>query len=304
MEDIKMAVITEAFVNQYKANIELLAQQMGSKLTGAVRVEMQDAEYSYYDQLTKFSTLTTNPARNADTVIISSNHERRRVSLNSYFWADLVDKFDEVRMLADPKSPYAVNAAYLFGRQKDSNLLGCAGGTAYTGKAGGTSTTFTGTMSIPTDETLSGTNYAWSGSTTILNQQKILGAKYLLDLNDVPSSDRYFVGHPKGLTDLLQDTTLTSIDYNSVKALVRGEVDTFLGFTFIWTTLVDLTTGVYTNYAWHKNSMLLTIGQDDFGFNAKVEQRADKNYSTQIFNSMFIGCTRMDELGVVRIYST
>lgn len=297
-----MAAITEAFVNQYKANIELLAQQQGSKLTEAVRVEMQDAEYSYYDQLTKFATLTTNPARNADTVIISSNHERRRVSLNSYFWADLVDKFDEVRMLADPKSPYAVNAAYLFGRQKDSNILGCAGGTAYTGKSGGTSTTFSGSMSIPASGT--GTNGTWTGATTVLNQTKILGAKYLLDNGDVPLDGRYFVSHPKCLSDLLQDTTLTSIDYNSVKALVRGEVNTFLGFTFIWTTLVDLTATIYTSYAWHKNSMLLTIGQDDFGFNAKVEERADKNYSTQIFNSMFIGCTRMDELGVVRIYST
>ena len=95
MEDFKMALITEAFVNQYKANIELLAQQQESKLSSAVRVEMQDAEYSNYEQMAKFTTLTTNPARNADTVIISSQHERRRVSLNSYFWAELVDKFDE-----------------------------------------------------------------------------------------------------------------------------------------------------------------------------------------------------------------
>ncbi|MBF9655991.1 phage capsid protein, partial [Streptococcus pseudopneumoniae] len=34
--------------------------------------------------------------------------------------------------------------------------------------------------------------------------------------------------NPAGLTDLLSATEITSSDYNTVKALVQGQVDTFL----------------------------------------------------------------------------
>jgi len=102
---------------------------------------------------------------------------------------------------------------------------------------------------------------------------------------------------------LLANTLITSADYNSVKALVNGSLDTFYGFKFVWTTEVTVAsgTGIYTCYAWGPGAILLAVGQDDYGFNARVEERADKNYSTQLFNSMFIGCTRMDEDRIVKI---
>lgn len=296
--------ISTAFVNQYKANIEILNQQLGSKLMEAVRIEPQVGEYAYYDQIGRIDTLTTSEARHADTTIIDTPHSRRRVGLAAYRWAELIDTPDKVQMLADPTSPYAQNASYKFGRDKDSLIITAADGTAYTGKTGSVSTTFSGTQSIPSDATASGTNYLLAGDTTVLNIDKIRGAGYLLDLADVPAEGRYLVGHPKGKYDLLGTTEVTSIDYNGVKALVDGQVDSFLGFKFIWTTLVAYSGTEYKNFAWHKNAMLFAVGKDDLGFKARIEERADKNYSTQVFNEMMIGCTRMDEKAIVRIYST
>jgi hypothetical protein len=302
-----MALISEALINQYKNNIELLQQQKGSKLEGAVRNETQNSEFFFFDQLNAFSTYTENPARNADTVLIAADHLRRRVHLDDIKFAVMVNKFDDVRMLADPNSAYVSNTVKHFGRIKDIKILACAGGTAYAGHAGATSVTFSGTMSIPASGTVGvDTNAAYCGATTTMNLSKLRGAKLLLDNNDVDTEDRYIVCNPKIIWDLLGTTEVTSADYNAVRALVNGQVNQFLGFTFITIsdTILPISAGLYTTYFWHKDSMLLSLGEDMGGLDVRVEERADKNYSTQIFNQMAIGCTRMEENGVGRIYST
>ena len=286
-----------AFVNQYKANIELLMQQKGSKLEEAVRIEPQTGEYGYYDQLDAYDvdSLTAVSSSNAATVISDMNIKRRRVGLEYFPFATMIDKPDQVRMLVNPNSAIAESIAYLFGRKKDKIILTAASGIAYTGKQGGTSTTF------DSDMTVTASGNAWSGSTVGLNVDKLRGASYLLNSQDVPMEDRIIVAHPYQQADLLNTTAVTSTDYNSVKALVGGEVDSFMGFRFIWTTLVDKVGDDYICYAWHKTAMLLAIGQDDFGFNARIEEDMTHNYATQVYNEMMVGATRMDEARIVQI---
>jgi hypothetical protein len=83
---------------------------------------------------------------------------------------------------------------------------------------------------------------------------------------------------------------LTSLIENNV---VQGEVDTFLGFNFIRTERI----GVDSNSD-HKvlyfaqDGLLLALGQQP---QIKISERPDKNHSTQIFASMVIGATRMEE---------
>lgn len=292
--------IDVAFVQQYSANVQILEQQLGSKLSTAVRVEPQVGEYSYYDQVARVPTLTSDPAQHADTAILNTPHSRRRVGLTFYAWAELIDDEDQVKMLVDPANVYAQNAAYKFGVQKDDIILAAADAGAATGKTGGTTTQFDANMVIPASGT--GTNSDWIGTSGVLNLKKIQGAAYLLDLQDVPESDRYFIAHPKGKADLLNDEKLTSADYNTVKTLVQGDIDSFMGFKFIFTTRVTFDAQpVYYNYAWHKSAMLLAMGQDDLGPKARIEERPDKNYSTQVFNSMSVGATRMSETAIVKI---
>ena len=126
------------------------------------------------------------------------------VSLTSYEWADLIDDADKVRMLIDPTSSYARAAAAAIGRAMDDAVIDALGGTATTGKEGSTSTSVPSTQKIAHG----------SGGLTIA---KLVNAKKLLDANSVdPSIKRFIVVSPEQIEDLLNSTTVTSSDFNTV----------------------------------------------------------------------------------------
>ena len=103
-----------------------------------------------------------------------------------------------------------------------------------------------------------------------------------------------------GLADLLDIQELTSADYATVKALVNGEIDTFLGFNFIRSERLDIASYVRSNLMWQRNSILLALGQD---ITVDIGPRRDKNMAVQVYLGMSIGAVRMDEDGVVEIQS-
>lgn len=278
--------VTTAFVKQYHANIQILSQQKGSRLRNAVRVEGQTGEHGFFDQITA-TAARKRTTRHGDTPLIETPHARRRVTLVDYDWADLVDDLDKVKMLVDPASSYAMNAAYAFGRAMDDAIIAAATAAASTGVEGGTSTAFpTATHQIAT------------GSAD-LTLAKILSAKEILDSYEVdPDIPRFIACTSTQISTLLNTTEIKSSDYNTVKALAMGQLNSFCGFNFIRTERLSYTSPARTCLAWSKNSLLLAIGQDA---KAKITERADKNYSTQVYYSMSIGATRMDELGVVDI---
>jgi hypothetical protein len=84
-----------------------------------------------------------------------------------------------------------------------------------------------------------------------------------------------------------------------VKALAAGQLDTFLGFKFIRTQRLNLNSGGdRACLAWRKSALCLALGQVP---TVKITERADKSYATQVYYSMSIGATRMEEEGVVEI---
>jgi hypothetical protein len=278
--------ITTAFVQQYGANVQMLSQQMGSRLRKAVRVENQTGENAFYDQIGA-TVARVRPSRHSDTPLIDTPHDRRRVTLVDYDWADLVDDEDKIRMLIDPASPYAVNAAWAHGRAMDDAIITAASGTASTGKTGSTSTTF------------DTTNNRVAAASAGLTIAKLISAKQILDGHDVDESiPRYIAVTSNQIADLLGTTQITSSDFNTVKALVAGEIDTFMGFTFIRTERLSLSSTTRTCLAWAQDGLLLALGRD---INVKISERNDKNHATQVFASMGIGSTRMEEKKVVEI---
>ena len=89
------------------------------------------------------------------------------------------------------------------------------------------------------------------------------------------------------------ETEVTSSDYAVVKALVHGEVNTFLGFDFIRTELIETDSNSdHKVLFWQNSGMKLAIGKEP---TVKISERDDKNYATQVFYSMSIGATRMQE---------
>lgn len=282
--------ITTAFVEQYSSNVTMLSQQMGSKLRGAVDVETVKGKNAFFDQIGSVAAQVRS-TRHGSTPQLDTPHSRRRVSLSDYEWADLIDDLDKVRMLIDPTSAYARAAAAAMGRSMDDVIISALGGSSDTGPAGGTP------VPLPTAQKVSTADQADG-----LTISKLLSAKYILDAADVdPSIKRYIVVGPKQIQDLLNTTEVKSSDFNTVKALAQGDINSFMGFEFIMSTRLafDATnTDDRLCYAFTADAIKLAIGSD---VKARIDERNDKSYATQVYYSMAIGATRMEEAKVVQI---
>ena len=282
--------VTTAFVQQYSANVQMLSQQMGSRLRDAVRIENVVGKNAFIDQIGK-ATAQLRTSRHADTPQLDTPHARRRLSLASYEYADLIDDQDKVRMLIDPTSFYAQAAAAAMGRAMDDVIITAALGTASTGETGSGSATLDATNNI----------VGSASSNDGLTIAKLLEAKRKLDLNDVdPSIPRYIAVGPKQIEDLLGTTQVTSSDFNTVKALAQGDVNSFLGFEFIMTNRLDVDSNdIRSCFAWAEDGLTLGIGKD---VSARIDERNDKGYATQVYYCMDIGAVRMEESKVVKIF--
>tara|TARA_R100000808_G_scaffold871_5_gene4148 strand:+ start:6411 stop:7292 length:882 start_codon:yes stop_codon:yes gene_type:complete len=278
--------ITTAFVEQYSANVQHLAQQKGSRLRSAVVNETVVGKNAFFEQIGK-TAARQRTSRHSDTPRMDTPHARRRVSLTDYDWADLIDNEDRVRMLIDPTSPYAQAAANAMGRAIDEAIIAAADGTAYTGVDGSTSTSYTAGNTVDVQVGIS------PAADTGLNVGKLRAAKQILDANEADDEDRFMIINAKQLQNLLGQTEVTSSDYANVKALVNGEVNTFLGFQFLRTELIGTDSNSdHKVLYFQKKGLLLGVGQNP---QAKISERDDKNYATQVFYSMAIGATRMQE---------
>lgn len=76
-------------------------------------------------------------------------------------------------------------------------------------------------------------NIVLAGATG-LDIPKLTALVQLMDDLEVPEDGRHFVGTTMAKRQLLNSTEVTSSDYNNVKALVNGQVNTFLGLNFCW----------------------------------------------------------------------
>lgn len=284
--------ITTAQVEQFKSNVYHLTQQKGSKLRSAVRLETVVGKNAYYEQLGSTSA-RLRTSRHADTPRMDTPHSRRRVSLSDYDWADMIDSEDQIRMLIDPTSQYAEAASFAMGRAMDDAIIAAADGTAYTGVDGGTSTAFDTNMVVDVQTVWPGVTAADTG----LNVAKLIAAAKLLGQNDVdPDEDKYIVANARQISSLLKDEKLSSHDYNIVKPLVEGKVSKYMGFTIIPCNRIGTdANGDDKVLFWAKGGLLLGVGKD---ISTKISERPDKNYATQVFASMTIGATRMEEARV------
>ena len=141
------------------------------------------------------------------------------------------------------------------------------------------------------------------GSNTNLNVAKLRAAKKAMDAKNVPADGRCFIIHANSLDSLLGETEVTSSDFASVKALVTGDVDTFLGFQFI--TMGDRDEGGLAIdgsndricFAFHKDAMGLGISMNQ---TSRVDYIAEK--TSFLVASMFsAGSVAIDADGIVKV---
>ena len=304
--------ITEAFVRQYKANIFHLSQQKGSRLRAFVRQESQRGQIGLFERLHS-SAAQRKAGRHSDTPLMNIEHSKRAAFMYDYEWADLIDDEDKVRTLIDPENAYVQAAMMSLGRAMDDEIITAALGAAAYGENGSSTTILPASQYV---------GAVASSAISNLNVATLIRVKNKFGVNDVdPSLALHIAVSQSQISALLAETQVTSADYNSIKALVHGEVDTFMGFKFhrlerlpvngtgaflastnTTTGVVTLSTGTSNNarrcFAWAEDGIVLSIGKDMKG---RISERGDKGYATQVYASMTAGAVRMEEAKVVAI---
>jgi hypothetical protein len=300
--------IPVSFVDQFSRNVFHLSQQKGSKLRRTVRNESQNSESSFYDRIGAV-TAQVKGGRHSDTPQNDTPHTRRMVTLVDYEQADLIDKEDKIRTINDPTNDYVMAHMWAHGRAMDDVILAALGGNAYGGQKG------TDAVALPNSQKFACNNGA---AHTNLNVKSLRSLARMFDDQEVEGK-RFIACAPSQIESMLGQTEVTSSDYNSVKALVQGEVNSFMGFEFIKTTRLttaaantfSVSTGAYDGagasvagfrkcFAWAQDGALLAVGSE---VKARVGERADKSYSNQVYSSMSIGATRLEEVKVIEFYA-
>lgn len=274
------------YAESFTTNVELLLQRQGGALSPYVSMGSYVGESAQVVKQFGEVEFQTKTARNSDTQWTDIEHKQRWVFPTDYNLALPVDNEDELRMLNSPLSPYASAMRTAAARKMDDIIISAFDGTSKTGENGGTSTSFDSNNQIAVN---------FGGSTTGLTVEKLREARRILLANyvDLKAETPYVGVTAKQMDDLLAETEVTSSDYNSVKALVQGEVDTFLGFKFVHSEGLTVDGSSYRKVPfWVPSGMHMGMWN---GLETRIDERADKNYTTQVFMRMTLGACRTQE---------
>ena len=298
--------ITEAFQKQYSDSFIQVYQQTQSMLEGTVRKDSQQAEFKFWDFIGQTSG-NWDRASQSDTQYISTPHTRRGNKQRVWTWAELTDDIDVIQALKDPTSDYIKAAVAAANRAKDERILERLGASVLTGKDGTTTVNYydVGECRVMNgDGALATAGSAEAGSSeTGLTLEKIAKIGSIFDNASIPATDRHIVCNTDQKWALLGSTKVSSSDYNTVKALTTGELDTYMGFKYHFLPAdrfaVNATdTACYDCFAYHKDAVLMTTGKD---LTTRVTEMATKNYAVQAFAEMFIGAVRLQGPGVMKV---
>lgn len=292
--------VETALVQTYKSNIEIQFQQRGSRLRQTVMVEPMNAEFDFFDRIGPTDAVEV-LNRHSDTPLISTPHDRRRITLRDFDWADLIDRKDKIRLLADPTAPYTQNAVMALGRKVDDVIIEAATGNAFAGKTGSIIVPFPAASEVPVDYVEVGG--AVNSNLTIAKLRRV---RFLLDSEEAVENDMegkksemiFGIVTAAQIQSLLRTTEVTSSDFNSVKALVNGEIDTFMGIKFIRTQRLVVFANIRECLFYPKSGITLGLGQE---IDVDVGPRRDKRNSIQVYVRGSYDAARMWEEKVLRV---
>jgi len=211
-------------------------------------------------------------------------HEFKTATLTNWNAPEYTDVFDAQDVNFDEKQELANTIAGALGRRTDQLVI----------DAMDASTPLTTTI---------GTNIG--GTASNLNMAKIIKAQVELRDQGVPNSDLFAAVNALGLGGLLNDEKATSADYQSVKALVNGDVDTLAGFKFIILESrveggLTVAANVVDSYFFQRPAVGLAIGID---MKTEIDWIAER--TSWLCNGMLkAGSVVRDEGGLVKVQYT
>lgn len=270
--------LSTAFVTLFDAEVKQ-AYQASAVLRPAVRIRA-GVEGSTY----KFPKIGKGVAQvripQTDITPLNVTYSQVTATLSDYIAAEYSDIFMQAKVNFDERRELVKVVSNAIGRRQDQLILDAL--------------TASSATSVGNDI---------GGSDTNMNVAKLRTAAQTLNANNVPMDNRHIIIHANSLASLLSETAVTSSDFNTVKALVQGEINTFLGFTFH--VLGDRTEGGLikdgsndrTCFAFHKDALGLAEG---------IAPKTEINYVPEktsfLIASMFsAGAVAIDDEGIVKI---
>ena len=271
--------LSNAFVTLFDAEVKQ-AYQGKAQLVGAVR-SRRGVEGSTVKFPKVGAGVATPRVPQTDVTPINASFSQVTLTLADWNAAEYSDIFSQAKVNFDERQELVQVVANAMGRRQDQMIIDAL-------TASSTSLTVSNDI---------------GGSDTNMNVAKLREAKRLLDKNNVDPGDRHIVIHANSLASLLSETAVTSSDFNSVKALVQGDINTFLGFTFH--VMGDRSEGGLaidgsndrTVWAFHKSAI---------GYGEGIGMRTEINYipekTSWLVNEVFsAGAIAIDAAGIVQI---
>lgn len=273
--------LSNAFVTLFDAEVKQ-AYQAKAMLVGAVR-QRRGVEGSTVKFPKVGRGVATPRISQSDVTPLNVGFSNVTCTLGDWNAAEYSDIFSQAKVNFDERNELVQVLSNAIGRRQDQIILDAL-------------TAASGTATVSNDV---------GGTDTNMNVAKLRETKLKLDKNNVPPEGRHIVLHASGLASLLSETAVTSTDFNTVKALVAGEINTFLGFQFH--VLGDRTEGGLVidgsldrvSFAFHR---------DAIGYAEGIAPRTEINYVPEktsfLVNALFsAGAIAIDAEGIVKITS-
>lgn len=277
-----MAVsLSNAFVTLFDAEVKQ-AYQGVAKLVPAVR-QRRGVEGSTVKFPKVGKGIATARVPQSDVTPMNVGFSTVTCTLQDWNAAEYSDIFSQAKVNFDERNELVKVVANAIGRRQDQLILNALAASS--------------TSLIVTEDE--------GGTDTGLNVAKLRAAKQRLDKNNVPMEGRHMIIHANSLASLLAETAVTSADFNTVRALVSGELNTFLGFTFH--TIGDRDEGGLPVASSERK--LWAFHRDSIGYAEGIAPRTEINYIPEktsfLVNAVFsAGAIAIDAEGIVEIQTT
>lgn len=252
--------LTQLYTTQFTANLEMKLQQVGSKLRGKVSEGFHTGKQA--SPINQIGAIKAKrPAgRFAPKDRTDADFTRRWVFPIDGEIDQLIDSFDELKTIVDPKSQYLSNAAAAVGRDWDDILIVAATADATIGTDANSLTT----------ETFDTTKYRiadtfGSSAASGLTVAKLIEAKRIFRKNhvDLETDPITLVIGSQQESDLLNQVQVVSTEFNDRPVLVDGIITRFLGFNITYSErLPTYTTNTRGVLAFAKSGLYLGVWKD------------------------------------------
>lgn len=283
MPGITGSPIEAAFIETFNANLKLAYQGQG-KLREGVTFVTGVLGKSHSFPIMEAGVAQDRGAAHADLVPMSGDTDNVTAIFNDIDATQFIDDFEQFKVNFSIQNGYIKKIAKAITRKEDQIIMDAMDAASTT-------------KTVANDV---------SGSVSNLTVDAMIAAGSLLDDDEVDEEGRHFAYTSSQKGSLLSETKVGSSDYNQVQALVKGELDLFMGFKMHMIGRgraeggLPLSVADRTCFAWH---------EDAVGFAMAEEVRTRIGYSeskgSTVVRSYFSGGAAVIDLtGVVTVIAS